>query len=202
MKLMVLLAVATLGLCTVPASAQLTYLRSAELSPHLRANSSMERGWRLLDERVCTAVTDGCNRTTRTLSPDPGRYIGRGLLIAYRPQTQPTWLLLSRDTPTQNAGIVGTTTAIDCPGRHEWICVAGSPPPPAPLPPREGPPLGQGWLGQTELHESWIDLSSWRYSVGCHPLDYRLSTTRIGDLLPRKSNWSASLCGLAAEAAR
>jgi hypothetical protein len=202
MKRMALLALVGVPLCTVPASAQWTYLRPAELSPHLRANSSMERGWRLLDQRLCTAVTDGCNRATRTWSPDPGRYIERGSLIAYRPQTQPTWLLISRDAPTQNDGIVGTATAVDCPARHEWICVAGSPPAPAPLPPREGPPIGQGWLGQTELHESWIDLSSWRYSVGCHPLDYRLSVTRKGDLLPRKPNWGASLCGLAPEAAQ
>jgi hypothetical protein len=201
MKRTALLAFIGLPLCSASAGAQGTYLRPAELPAHLQTNSSMERGWRLLDERRCTAVTDGCNQATRTWPHDPGRYIERGFLVADRQQGQPSWLLMAREAPAQNGGIVGTATAMDCPGRHEYVCVEGSPPPP-PLPSREGPPNGKGWLDQTELHESWIDLRFWRHSVGCHPIDYRLSTTRAGDLLPRKVDWSVSLCGLSSEGAQ
>lgn len=142
MKRTALLAFIGLPLCSASAGAQGTYLRPAELPAHLQTNSSMERGWRLLDERRCTAVTDGCNQATRTWPHDPGRYIERGFLVADRQQGQPSWLLMAREAPAQNGGIVGTAT------------------------------------------------------------DYRLSTTRAGDLLPRKVDWSVSLCGLSSEGAQ
>jgi hypothetical protein len=198
MKRIGLLAVIALPLCAVPARAQSTYLHPTELPPHLRTNSSIERGWRLLNERRCTVVTDGCNRATRTWTYGPGRYIERGFLVTSRLQVRQTWLVVSRDAPVKGDDIAGAATAMDCPGRHEYVCVEGSPPPPPPLPPRAGPPIGQGWLEQTELHASWIDLSYGRTSIGCRPIDYRLSTT-LGGLLPRKIRLSTSLCSFLAE---
>lgn len=162
---------------------------SSEDAPPLQPGDARKRGWRLLSEGQCVALTDGCNFMVRR-PYDPGRYIKRGYFAPLERARPRTAWVLSLDAPA--TGLAASASALDCPIRHEFVCIKGSPPP---APPREGPPTGLGWLEESELHQSWIDLAPQTHSIGCHPFDYNLLIPRTGELPTRRPpSPSASLC--------
>lgn len=134
-----------------------------------------------MHERQCIAWTDGCQIVARA-SYDFGRYIARGFLVPQRSQNQRTYLLLSLDPPVVIATLSQFMPVSTCPRRHDFACVAGSPPP---APPIEGAPMGPLWIAQTEIHVNWTPAGAGTIPFGCLPIDYAHTKT-MGDLPSRR----------------
>lgn len=146
-----------------------------------------------IDKRQCIAFTDGCQVVARP-PHDFGRYIARGFIVPQRSQNQRTYLLLSLDPPIVMATVSGFIPASTCPRRREFGCVEGSPPPAHPI---EGPPIGEMWLDQSEIHASWAPIGSGATVFGCLPIDFA-DTQNIGDLPSRRGRPSSTIvsgCG-------
>jgi hypothetical protein len=146
-----------------------------------------------MHERQCIAWTDGCQVVARP-PHDFGRYIARAFIVPQRSQDQRTYLLLSLDPPIVMATVSGFIPVSTCPSRREFACVEGSPPPAHPI---EGPPIGEMWLDQSEIHASWAPTGSGATVFGCLPIDYA-HTQNIGDLPSRRGRPSStivSVCG-------
>lgn len=143
-----------------------------------------------IGQHQCIALTDGCQIVARP-SYDPGRFIKRGLIIPHGHDRPQTYLLLSLEPPLPDDAVAHWMTVSTCSKRHEFVCVKGSPPP---FPSIEGPPpMGPDWISDIEVHESWVDLKSTDYRVGCLSLDPNLR--RAYGTLPSRKLWARwSVC--------
>lgn len=142
---------------------------------------------------MCRRMTDGCNDmwvAADYLQPRPpvrGRFFLRGALLPLAGEKYRLAALLALERPYEPGGVLASRTLVYCSRRHEWRCYEGSPlvdAPGPPLPPQEGPPSGPRWFGQSEIHDSWIDLTPRPHGITCLTLDN--SGFRPGDLPSRK----------------
>lgn len=174
------------------------------LDQHMRARGIVNRDRELaaegiipfLEKRGCSRVTDGCNIAGGHRQRPPGRYVARGIPLSASSAQPRTALILAVEAPMESAGLVASRTLLACNRRHAWVCMEGSPPLEPEPPARTSAPVGADWIDVSEIHGSWISLSSPTNHIRCQPIDYSLlSPRKSGELSTRRRPlFSAQLC--------